>query len=300
MNARTINLLLQYLPPDLDARPVNHYRSAVESEFDDPEIARFIRAYSDLSIGWKCARQLAEADMSFPSFIEGNDLWLFRAYLFCLNPDKYRDKHISHARAIASTRMRDTRDAINGLLMCEDATYAVIERDTSVPKETIAAYEKLFYNVMDRHLDHLFIRNIAYPSGRLVETYEDYLENEELGKILLRIGFNNGRDDVLHFAGFRSGLLGSLAQQNMPEKLESVIMANGYLLARNGWANQREHAAGLSSARNLIAAAKHGGQLEQQGSAFTEFGATLIEEILTQKKEERASRPILADIISEM
>lgn len=294
MNARTVHLLLNYLPAVDETLTPNNFQGTVNHEFEDPEIGRFVRAYSDLAIGWKAAKQLAELEMPFPSFMEGDDHWLFKAYLFCVNPEKYHDKHISHARALASSRMSNSRDAINGLLLCDDATYELIESDTGIHHKTIAAYEKLFYNVMDRHLDHLYIRNIAYPHGRLVETYEDYLENEELGKILLRIGFNNGREDVLHFAGFRSGLLSSLSQQSMPEKLESLIMANGYLLARNGWANQREHASGLSSARNLIAAAKHGGQDNQQVSAFSDFGITLIEEVLADRKADAARRPLLA------
>ena len=105
----------------------------------------------------------------------------------------------------------------------------------------------------------------------LVEMFDDYLRNEDLGNLLIRTGYNNGAEHVLHFAGFRSGLVHSLANGNtMPNQLEALFMANGYLLARNGWFNQRSHAAGLNNARNLLQAAKQGGIEDQKPSPFAE------------------------------
>lgn len=293
MTANTIHMLLDYLPPQSRIEEVQHYQEGSSDDLKDPEVAKFAIIYSDLGVGWKIAQRLADLEMDFPCFVEGHDLWLRNAYLYCLNPDKYGDNTIRHARALAMN-VRFT-NAINGLLMSPDMDYNSISIELNIPPQVLAAYEKLFFNVIDRHMDHMFIKNVVYPDGRLVETYENYLENEDLGNILKRVGFNNGKDDVLYFAGFRSGLLSSLSEQNMPVKLESVIMANGYLLAKNGWANQREHAAGLTSARNLIAAAKHGGQEQQHDSAFTRYGPTLVAEILQTKNFEAEQRPTLAD-----
>lgn len=298
MNARTIKLLLEYLPTIPDVNPVNHYQDSVEKDFDREDVAKFVRSYADLAIGWKAAKQLALSGMPFPCFIEGTDDWIFRAYLYCVNPVAYKSEHISGALALASSRMKSSREVINSMLIQDKYTYADIENDTSIHRDTVAAYEKLFYNVVDRHLDHMFLRNVVYPNGRFVEIYDRYLENEELGNILLRIGYNNGRSDVLHFAGFKSGLLGSMASLDMPQKLESIVMANGYILARNGWANQREHAVGLSSARNLIAAAKHGGESAQQSSSFTPYGEDLINELIRATGEDLTSRPVIADALA--
>jgi hypothetical protein len=298
VNARTIKLLLEYLPTIPDVNPVNHYQDSVEKDFDREDVGKFVRSYADLSIGWKAAKQLANSDVPFPAFIEGSDDWVFRAYLYCLNPVRYKSEHISGALALASSRMKNSREVINSMLIQDMYNYASIEADTSIHRDTIAAYEKLFYNVVDRHLDHMFIRNVVYPNGRFVEIYDRYLDNEELGNILLRIGYNNGRSDVLHFAGFKSGLLGSLTSMDMPQKLESIVMANGYILARNGWANQREHAVGLSSARNLIAAAKHGGESAQQSSSFTPYGDALMAEVIRVKGEQLSARPIIADALA--
>jgi hypothetical protein len=293
MTARTVKMLLDYIPASKGLHTVSNYQTGLQTDVHDSEIEKFAVAYTDLGIGWKVAKRLAELELPFPCFIEGDDLWLRSAYLYCLNLDLYGCPFIREARYFAS----DSKyaDPLNGLLLSENLTYESIAADFNVPAKTIAAYEKLFFNVMDRHLDHLYIRGVVYPQGRLVEMYENYLENEEFGNILKRVGFNNGREDVLHFAGFRSGLLNSLSGQNMPVKLEGIIMANGYLLAKNGWANQREHATGLTSARNLIAAAKHGGQEQQQESAFVTFGHVLDAELVNMKSVEATSRPILAD-----
>lgn len=297
MNARTIKLLLDYLPAVPDTSPVSHFQNVIEQDFDRPEVDKFVRSYADLAIGWKSAKQLALTDHPFPCFIEGHDDWIFKAYLFCINPIKYRNEHVSNALGLASSRMRSSREVINSMLVQENYSYQDIGKDTCIPADTIAAYEKLFFNVVDRHLDHMFIRNVVYPNGRFVEMYDDYLKNEELGNILLRVGYNNGKSDVLHFAGFKSGLLGTMAALDMPQKLESIIMANGYILARNGWANQREHAVGLSSARNLIAAAKHGGEQTQNTSSFTPYGPDLIAELIDIKGKELSSRPIITDAL---
>lgn len=286
-------MLLDYLPEVTDLNDFNHYQTGIHSGPYDSAIEKFSIVYSDLSVGWKIAQRLAQLELPFPSFIEGHDLYLRNAYLYCLNRDKYNCRYVQQARFLAASP--NISNPINGLLLCDDMSYAAIAREMDLDPNVVAAYEKLFFNVVDRHMDHLFIRNVVYPHGRIVEMYENYLENEELGNILNRVGFNSGKEDVLHFAGFRSGLLGSLAAQNMPVKLESIIMANGYLLAKNGWANQREHAAGLTSARNLIAAAKHGGQEQHQDSAFSDYGNTLVAELIEMKNAEADTRPVLAD-----
>jgi hypothetical protein len=39
----------------------------------------------------------------------------------------------------------------------------------------VIAYEKLFFNVLDRKKDHSYIASVVYPEGRLVEAAEDYI-----------------------------------------------------------------------------------------------------------------------------
>lgn len=283
MDFNVISTLLEYLPENGEAITSNYFgsnSSCPNYGSLDSASSRFVVAYKDLSLGWKAARCIAMSNIAFPCFITGEDLWLFKAYLYCLDNKKFFNKHVAEARGLASNYMRRDGDTINALLISDEVDYKYIANKTALDVETVKAYEKLFFNIQDRKNDYMFIKNIAYPDGRVVEMFDDYLKNEDLGKILMRTGYNNGPEHVLHFAGFKSGLLNSLASGNsMPGQLEALFMANGYLLARNGWLNQRANAVGLHNARNILQAAKQGGVEETKPSPFTGVSDILSREI---------------------
>jgi hypothetical protein len=284
MNYATISTLLEYLPENEDFVTSNYYggnnTSATHGPLDQAS-NRFIMAYKDLSLGWKSARLLAMSSTSFPCFLSGEDLWLFKAYLYCLDNKRFFNKHVAEARGLASNQMRRDNETINALLISDEVDYNFIARKTSLSADTVKAYEKLFFNIQDRKKDYMFIKNVVYPDGRMVEMFDDYLKNEDLGNILMRTGYNNGAEHVLHFAGFKSGLLNSLASGNsMPGQLEALFMANGYLLARNGWLNQRANAVGLHNARNILQASKQGGVEEQKPSPFSGVADILNAELV--------------------
>lgn len=294
MNYATIKTLLEYLPETEEFTTSNFFggsNSILNSNSLDNASMRFIMAYKDLSLGWKSAKLLSTADKLFPCFLTGDDLWMFKAYLYCLDNKKYYNRHVAEAKGLASNQMTRDNEAIKALLLSDDVDYKFIASRTAINIDTIKAYERLFFNVVDRKNEHMFIKNVVYPDGRLVEMFDDYLRNEDLGNLLIRTGYNNGAEHVLHFAGFRSGLVHSLANGNtMPNQLEALFMANGYLLARNGWLNQRSHAAGLNNARNLLQAAKQGGIEDQKPSPFAGAGDILNAEILDNLQIDAASR----------
>lgn len=274
MNYATINTLLEYLPENEEFVTSNYNAGGTNSSVLhgplDKASNRFILAYKDLSLGWKSARILAMSNTSFPCFISGDDLWLFKAYLYCVDSTKFFNRHVAEARGLASHYMFRNSETINALLIADQVDYKYISKKTSLSENTLKAYEKLFFNIQDRKDDHMFLKDVVYPDGRMVELFEDYLKNEDLGRILIRTGYNNGADHVLHFAGFRSGLLNNLSSgTSTPGQLESLFMANGYLLAKNGWLNQRSHAVGLHNARNIMQAAKQGGAEEAKPSPFS-------------------------------
>lgn len=284
MNYRTISTLLEYLPEDEDFATSNFFGGSTSSLTHgvlDHASARFIIAYKDLSLGWKSAQLLSNSDIAFPCFLQGDDLWVFKAYLYCIDSKKFFNRAVAEARGLASNHMSRDNETIRALLISDEVDYKYISRKTALSEDTIKAYERLFFNVVDRKQDHMFIKNVVYPDGRMVEMFDDYLKNEDLGKILMRTGYNNGAEHVLHFAGFKSGLVHSLANGNdMPAQLEALFMANGYLLARNGWLNQRANAVGLHNARNILQAAKQGGVEEQKPSPFTGVADILSSEML--------------------
>jgi hypothetical protein len=284
MNYTTIQTLLEYLPETEEFATSNFFggsTSVLNASSMDNASMRFIMAYKDLSLGWKSAKLLASSDTQFPCFLSGDDLWLFKAYLYCIDNKKFYNRSIAEAKGLASNQMTRDNETIKALLVSDDIDYKFIANKTALNIDTIKAYERLFFNIVDRKNEHMFIKNVVYPDGRLIEMFDDYLKNEDLGKLLVRTGYNNGAEHVLHFAGFKSGLVHSLANGNtMPNQLEALFMANGYLLARNGWLNQRVHSVGLNNARNLLQAAKQGGVEEQKPSPFAGVGDILSNEML--------------------
>jgi hypothetical protein len=284
MNYRTISTLLEYLPEDEEFATSNFFGGSTSSLTHgvlDQASVRFIVAYKDLSLGWKSAKLLANSEIKFPCFLQGDDMWVFKAYMYCIDNKKFFNRAVAEARGLASNHMSRDNETIRALLISDEIDYKYISRRTSLSEDTIKAYERLFFNIVDRKQDHMFIKNVVYPDGRMVEMFDDYLKNEDLGKILMRTGYNNGAEHVLHFAGFKSGLVHSLANGNdMPAQLEALFMANGYLLARNGWLNQRANAVGLHNARNILQAAKQGGVEEQKPSPFTGVADILSSEML--------------------
>lgn len=294
MNYKTISTLLEYLPEDEEFATSNFFGGSTSSLTHgvlDQASVRFIIAYKDLSLGWKSAQLLSNSDISFPCFLQGDDLWLFKAYLYCIDSKKFFNRAVAEARGLASNHMSRDNETIRALLISDDVNYKYIARRTSLNEDTVKAYERLFFNIVDRKQDYMFIKNVVYPDGRMVEMFDDYLKNEDLGKILMRTGYNNGADHVLHFAGFKSGLVHSLANGNdMPAQLESLFMANGYLLARNGWINQRANAVGLHNARNILQAAKQGGVEEQKPSPFTGVADILSSEMLNNLQVDASVR----------
>lgn len=294
MNYKTISTLLEYLPEDEEFATSNFFGGSTSSLTHgvlDQASVRFIIAYKDLSLGWKSAQLLSNSNISFPCFLQGDDLWIFKAYLYCIDSKKFFNRAVAEARGLTSNHMSRDNETIRALLISDDVDYKYIARKTSLSEDTVKAYERLFFNIVDRKQDYMFIKNVVYPDGRMVEMFDDYLKNEDLGKILMRTGYNNGAEHVLHFAGFKSGLVHSLANGNdMPAQLESLFMANGYLLARNGWINQRANAVGLHNARNILQASKQGGVEEQKPSPFTGVADILSAEMLNNLQVDASVR----------
>lgn len=293
MNFATISALLDYIPENEELLTSNFFGGSSVSTPGalDASSTKFILAYKDLALGWKCAKLLANSDTRFPCFMSGDDLWVFKAYMYFIDSKRYYNKHVAEARALASNQLYRSGESINALLISDEVDYKFIAQRTSIHEDTIKAYERLFYNIVDRRNDYMFVKNIVYPDGRMVEMFDDYLKNEDLGRILLRTGYNNGPEHVLHFSGFKSALLNTLASGNsVPAQLEALFMANGYLLARNGWLNQRNDAVGLYNARSILQAAKQGGIEEAKPSPFVGVASVLRGEILNNLQSEAKVR----------
>jgi hypothetical protein len=243
---------------------------------------RFLAAYMDPGFGWKAAQTLARHHQPFPCTNEGKDDVVFRAYLYNCSTT-YRDQVIQETVQLTDPRMRLIRETIEALLLVEDATVQKVSEQMNIRPEVISAYEKLFFNALDRKADEAYIADIVYPHSRLVELYSDYLDNEPFGALLKRAARNNGAWDVLYFAGYTGGLLHAMKGPEIIPQFEAILMTNGLIQARNGWLNQQTGSVGLHQARSVLTATKISGQDTTAKSPMSALGDTIVSEIQAVK-----------------
>ena len=270
MTASKINQLAWYLP-------VAEPEDTAIGMHDYAELQHYLKAYRNLSFGWDFVLELAKNKIAIPTILDGNDLWVWRAYHYVVN--KTDDWVIRSALQVHIDEGSHRRNTMESLLLDPRADVSYISEKLNLPKDVIYAYEKLFYNILDRRTDSTFIAEVVYPDGRIVEMFDDYLQQEGLGSLLKRAGYNNGSADVLYFAGISNDTLSALAGTGTSAQLESLLMANGLVLARNGWSNQRHHAVGINHTRQLMQAAKQGGQEEGIISHYQSVGSSLMNEM---------------------
>lgn len=267
---------------------------------------RYAEAYADLQFGWRYVSHLAKYGMPFTRTMrETAGPELRAAYNFIAH--EAMDYAIMEAFMLAGSMHRRTeRQIVEAALLSKNYTLQQASISTGLSMDSLAAYEKLFFNVVDRRKESLFIASVVYPNTRLVEMFDGYLKDPDtnFAKLLQRSGYNNGLADLMFFAGHADGvgLLASLSSRETTERLETLLMANGYLLARNGWINQRAHNAGVAQARGLIAAAKAGGESSdgRGSSPFLSLGNTLQTELLACKRGEAEGALRFAKEVREM
>jgi len=261
MNATIIRHACDFLPDPTEDVLKDHFRIGTVGSIagiEDPELGRFLYAYKDLQFGWNFARTMAANKLELPPIFQDRNEWVWRAYLYALNRQKFKDPVIREALTFTGHNMQKERAVLHALLINPKATIEDVAQRLNRDVDVIEAYEALFFNVHDRREDHLYISSIVYPQGRLVEMYEHYIRNESLEMILLRAGYNHGPEDVLYFAGFPSELLMQHIGNDVP--------------------------AGMSNARLLMSAAKQGGQTETQSPFNGDGGRVLMAELQRVKQ----------------
>lgn len=250
------------------------------------ELSKFACCYKDLAFGWNFVKALE--NKSKPPTVTEN--YLVRAYNYLFN--KARDPKLQQAEAYASVLTPYYKDTINGLLFVDGITVEDIAEKLGVDAEVVWLYEKLFYNILDRKEEYMFITSLVYPEGRLEEMDPRYSDKVNYSTLAKRSAFNNGAEDVLTTAGFPSSYMTDGTSEDNSTRLENSMMANAYWLMRNGFGNSR-NAVGLTNAKNLIAAAKHGGQEdsgETGGVGVAAIGSILLGEVRKHQEGQIARR----------
>lgn len=282
MTAETIQILADTIPDHLMPHQLLGGRSCnVPSLGYDASVHRFVTRYRQPDFGWVYARLTAEFPSKVPltgGLMLGADEVLLRAHLFARSPRVFPSPDIQGALALNTSDMAATRHMVRGLLLGHGATVVSVAAASSLPVSVIAAYERLFFNVLDRKADIAYLQSIVYPHGRLVEMMEGYLQNTPLGELIMRAGYNNGADDVMYLLGGASSALDALTKAGSAKTLEQLMMTYGYILARNGGLNQRD-ATGMNNARALLTAGKIGGVEADDRPLSDDFSTVLGSEL---------------------
>lgn len=257
------------------------------------EIAHYAECHADLQFGWNVAQDLAGSDIPFPAFLRGDDLYVWRAYNYLKGGD---DPAVAGAVALTTKGNQQIANTIKALLIADDTTCEYVAGKLALPLEVVTAYEKLFFNVIDRKKDRAFIASIVYPEGRIKEAMEDYLESAGIGDLMLRAGHSQGVRHVLYAAGIEGNPFDTVDVLEGAETMDKKFMAEGLIYAGLGLLNQRKNAMPIHNARLSLQAGKMGkGDTQTVGSAFG-FGDTLRDELITigrQKTEAQLRREAL-------
>ena len=121
------------------------------------------------------------------------------------------------------------------------------------------------FNVLDRKNDCTYLRNIAYPHGRLEEQLENYLLETPLDVLLLRIGYNGQLKDVLYAAGLRDNPTADMTGAEAAALLHEAFLSTGCVLATNGFLNQAKMHPAIAATLDLIKASECIGALSEPG-----------------------------------
>jgi hypothetical protein len=228
---------------------------------DLPQIYKFAEAYRDVAVGWHFALKMTKAGLELPGIFDYKDSAVCRAYWYM------RGKSDPLMRTVVAIgrleEFESVRQAINCYIVCRALgkpkdTLKLIADKTQMSMEVINAYEKLFFNVLDRVNDDKFLRGVVYPKTRIVESDSSYLDTESVEGLLLRTAYNNGERQLQHMLGDRDIYVNQDEAKVFAEKLEATLMANGMFMAQNGFLSDGRNQA-IRHARGLLAAAKAGG-----------------------------------------
>lgn len=302
MRAQTIAQLAWYQPiSDKTLEQADTLPSVGVATERVAAIIHYADCHKNLQFGWEFAQEVTrDPDFEFPAILHGDDLYVWRAYKYLQG---YQDPVIDSVLALTLPKNKTLKEQINALLITKDVTPQFISKRLSIDLQTVIAYEKLFFNVLDRKKDHAYIAQIVYPEGRLVEAAENYIETAGMGDILLRAGFTRGANHVLYAGGYSDNPFSGEDAAQAAEKLDKIFLADGCLYATMGWANQRNNARPIINAKQSIIAGKMGkGDNTGSGQKCITPGEIMRAELSTisKLKMEAHTKRLASSIVPEI
>jgi hypothetical protein len=273
VNATTIDLLAT-LDPESVYKGITQTTASVQ--LDPAQSAlhwqareRFLSRYVNVAFGSQIATRFAIARLPFPVVLFGADRWVYRAYLAEISAGRTADYPVAAAASLGKGEtqpLKEQADKLKACLMsipagCERKRgIEITSRRAGIEPEIVEAFEALYFNVIDRQEDALYLAQEVYPDTRLVEFAEDYFNNTNNSDLLKRVAYNHKNVDLTSYlAGFgdASFLSKIAAAENREAELTKYIMGNGLLLTHTNLLNQR--IVGMNRAATLLAASRQSG-----------------------------------------
>lgn len=206
--------------------------------------------------GWYSVCSYARAKVPIPLAMTGRDRWVFTAYMAQLNPADYHDGDLEAAHQISKqpeTAAKLKALIIAGLGKPVEEHLTLVAAKTGLSRRTVEAFEILFFNVLDRHWEGLYISHIVYPETRLVEFLPNYIETTPIEDLLLRAAYNHRDIDlVLKLSGMTAAdsRKDFTKLHELEKDFRRSLIANGQLAVDAGLINQP--GVGLARATALL------------------------------------------------
>lgn len=278
------------------------------------DIMHYAYCHKNLHFGWDFVTYMSNTPgATFPAFLHKQDLFLWRAYKF---KQGFHDPVIAGALSYTAPGNAALRRKLNGMLIDPDMeeyrvvmdkrtqekliavcpelnkpmpyVYKHIADTFGLPLANVIAYEKLFFNVVDRMEDHIFIANILYPEGRMVEAAQDYLDKTGLDDIFLRMAYNNAPNVSLYMMGIGKHPFRNFDAATGATELDRMFMQDGILYKAAGFQNS-DSCVPLKNARLSIQAGKMGnGEQKDAGGVMVEGDILKAEAIRISELKARA------------
>lgn len=242
------------------------------------QIMHYAYCHKNLKFGWDFASCLfSHPEVKFPAFLHKDDLFLYRAYKYMQG---FEDPVIAGALALTTEGNKQLAANIQNLLVTKDVTSpSFIADELNIPLSIITAYEKLFFNVLDRKQDHAYIMSIVYPEGRMVEGMENYLSNTSLNTLIMRSGYNHGANTALYLMGKGRHPFKDYDAASGAQYLDSMFMQDGVLYATAGMLHVK-NATPILNARLSIQAGKMGRGDQQDAGTVISLEDTFKDELI--------------------
>jgi hypothetical protein len=275
MDAHTIDVL-----STLDPESSLPHRTTGEFALDkrwsplhDKARDRFLSKYIRTGFGYYIATKFATHGLPFPLVMLGRDQWVYRAYLMRVDTRRNFDRCIAEAYHLAQithnepalgSKLKAMLMSFTGDVTPEQHIKEVAVR-TGVPYDVLDAFEILFFNVIDRREDGLYLAREFYPDTRLVTFDENYLKNSTHADLIKRVAFDHRNMDLTSYLvgiGDLSYLKKVAASENREAELTRYLMGNGLILSHTNLLNQRS--IGMSRVASLLAASRQGGQKQDE------------------------------------